>query len=102
MTPPPAPAPVAPPPAVATDNAARARQLVEEGRAAEKANDFQTALNRYSEAAQLDPNNQAAAAGQTQMMQLSGRTGTATTALDQVDRQIRARQQEIRYVRARD
>ena len=82
---------------VGGDNAARARQLVEQGRAAEKANDFQTALNRYAEAAQLDPSNQAAAAGQTQMMQLAGRTGAATTPLDQVERNIRARQQEIRY-----
>ncbi|MEA2707629.1 MAG: ral secretion pathway protein, partial [Phycisphaerales bacterium] len=37
----------------AASNAARARQLVDEGRRAQQANDFQTALNRYADAAAL-------------------------------------------------
>ena len=112
MTPPPAPAPVAPPaptPAealaqtaqmqgnAATDNAARARQLVDEGRSAEKANDFQTAYARYNEAAQLDPTNQAAQAGRDQMLALNGRNAAASSPLDQVAQNIKARQQEIRW-----
>jgi general secretion pathway protein D len=83
--------------AVAAGNAAKARDLVERARVAERANDYQTALNLYTDAASLDPSNPAAQAGRNQMLALSGRAGAPTSPLDQVEQRINARRQEIRY-----
>jgi general secretion pathway protein D len=104
---PPAPAPTPTPEAqlaqtaemqgnVATSNAAKARDLVDQARAAEQRNDYNSALNLYGEAAQLDPTNQAAQAGRNNMLALTGRA-TGASPLDQRDQLIRARKQEIRW-----
>ena len=110
VAPAPAPAPpLVPPPAPVVvqaqpmqgvnpnDPAGRARQLVEEARAAEGRNDYATALNLYSDAASLDPNNAAAAAGRQQMLALQGRGAAGGSPLDQLEKNVQARRQMIRY-----
>lgn len=82
---------------VAQDNAAKARQKVEQANAARQANDATTALQLYSEAVVLDPNNQAAVAGKNDMMTLTGRAAAPTSALDRMQQNIAARQQEIQW-----
>jgi general secretion pathway protein D len=115
-TPPPAPAPVVPPPpaaatpeeqlretaqmqqAHAASNAKQAQLLVEQARTAQNEQRYADALDAYSKAADLDPTNQAAVAGRTQMLTLTGRSGpSGGGALAEQEKFIKTRQQEIRY-----
>src|SRR5439155_21265892 len=78
-------------------NAAESRKLVEQGRNAQNANDYQTALNLYSRAADLDPSNDAAKVGRDQMLTLTGRSAAPTSPLDRVEQNIKARRQQVTY-----
>ncbi len=78
-------------------NAAAASRLVDQARNAQQNNDYQTALNLYAQAANLDPNNQAARAGRDQMQTLLGVNAAGTSPLDRVQENITARQQYVRY-----
>jgi general secretion pathway protein D len=79
-------------------NAAKARELVAAGRAAEQNNDYATALNDYTQASQLDPGNAPARDGANRVQQLvSGRSAQPTSPLDKVAADIKARRQIVQY-----
>lgn len=74
-----------------------ARSLVEKAQAAQKDNRFVEAGELYSRALVLDPSNPQALQGRNQMLTLQGRAAQPSSALDEQDRLVRARQQAIRY-----
>jgi hypothetical protein len=81
----------------AEQGAAEARQLVEQGRAAQQANRYAEALDLYSRAQQLDPNNAQAAAGAREMAAMAGRGAGGTNLLQRQAESANVARQEIQY-----
>lgn len=81
------------PAAPAADNAARAAELVAQARAAQATGENARAAELYAEAARLDPNNAAAAAGVAEL----ARAAEAPSLLTEQERQIRARRDVVRF-----
>jgi general secretion pathway protein D len=82
--------------------AAQAQQLVQDAQTAERNNDYNRALDLYSRAIDLDPNNAAAIQGRDMSMRMVGRNPAAAPAAqgnlpDQAAADVRARQGEIKY-----
>src|SRR5690606_30673275 len=73
----------------------RAQALVDEARAAEARNDYQRALELYTQAVELTPDNQAAQQGRAQMRALV--IGTPATTLDVREREIQIAIDEFNY-----
>ncbi|HXE52166.1 MAG TPA: hypothetical protein VN541_04090, partial [Tepidisphaeraceae bacterium] len=79
------------------DAANRAQQWVKEAQDAEKANQYDKALDLYTRAADLDPTNAAAVQGRDHVLVMMGRSPAPTNLANQVGADVRARQQEIAY-----
>ena len=75
----------------------QAAQWVAEARQAEQQNNFDRALQLYSQAADADPNNAAAVQGRDHVLVLMGRNPSPTNLPGEANADIRARQGEIRY-----
>jgi type II secretory pathway component GspD/PulD (secretin) len=81
----------------AEQNAAEARQLVEQARSAQQAQRYGEALDLYTRAQALDANNQQAAAGAREMSALTGRGAAGGGLLEREQTRVSIAQQEIRY-----
>ncbi len=73
----------------------RAQALVDQARAAQSANDYQRALELYTQAVELAPDNEAARQGRAQMLALV--TGVPATTLDVREREIQIAIDEFNY-----
>lgn len=75
----------------------QATQLVEQAKAAQQESRYADALSFYTQAAKLDPNNQQAVQGQTEMQQLAGRAPQPSGLLGTVAKENETRRQAISY-----
>lgn len=76
----------------------QAQEWVREGQEAQRANNFDRALDLYTRAAQLDPNNAAAVQGRDQMLTLKGQNPAApANAASPEARLLEAERGEIQY-----
>jgi type II secretory pathway component GspD/PulD (secretin) len=74
-----------------------AAQLVQQAQAAREQNRLEDALAAYTEAANIDPNNQEAQAGRREMLRLTGREAAPGGLLERVARDMLARREQIRF-----
>src|SRR5688572_8484073 len=83
----------------AADQRTRADALVDQARQAQNREDYARALDLYSQAAELDPTNQQAVQGRTQMQTMTGRGGGQEGGglLAEQERRILAERQEIEF-----
>ncbi|MGB7158913.1 MAG: hypothetical protein WBD40_12645, partial [Tepidisphaeraceae bacterium] len=81
----------------AEQNAAEARQLVEQARAAQQAGRYPEALDKYSEAQRLDPNNAQAASGVSEVAALTGRGTGGSNLIDRQQETIELTRQEVTF-----
>jgi general secretion pathway protein D len=75
----------------------QSQEWVREGQDAQRANNFDRALDLYTRAAQLDPNNAAAVQGRDQVLTLRGQNPAASDMLSDEARRLEAARSEIRY-----
>ena len=75
----------------------QSQELVREARDAQRANNYDRALDLYTRAAEYDPNNAAATQGRDEILRLEGRSGSPENIGRATSAEIAARQGEIRY-----
>ncbi|HEY2589806.1 MAG TPA: hypothetical protein VGI81_28945, partial [Tepidisphaeraceae bacterium] len=75
----------------------QAQEWVREAQDAQRSNNYDRALDLYSQAANIDPNNAAAIQGRDQMLTLLGRNPSPQNLGQTVSEDVRARQGEIRF-----
>jgi len=76
---------------------AQSQQWVRDAKEAETQNNFDRALDLYTKAADLDPNNAAAVQGRDHVLVLMGRNPSPPNLIGQANEVVRARQSEIQY-----
>jgi general secretion pathway protein D len=76
---------------------AQAQEWVREGQEAQRTNNLDRALDLYTRAAELDPNNAAAIQGRDQILTLQGKNPSPGNLPGQVSAEIAARRGEINY-----